>query len=224
MAPRAKANQDAATATGTGTGTGTDKIDRITDDQTSTDRGTGTGTGTGTDQATGDQSAAATENDTFVQPTITVKPPRKPRKDKGQAKVQTQRKPAEGGLTTDQVALTMCASLSAIAVAVTQREEAAMQPAEMALIQPALVSTLSGMSERAKEKVSQYSGPVMLAAGLGLWELRLAKIKPVQPAKQQPQQQQPRAPIPQERRNGREDDPGYPSESILAVLGGGLSA
>ena len=221
MAPRAKATQDAATATGTGTGT--DQIDRIADDQPSSDRGTGTGTGTGTDQATAEQVTAGTENDSFVQPTITVKPARKPRKDKGQIKGQTQRKPAEGGLTTDQVALTMCASLSAIAVAVTQREEAAMQPAEMALIQPALVSTLSGMSERAKEKVDQYSGPVMLAAGLGLWALRLAQIKPAQPAKQQPQQQ-PRAPIPQERRNGREDDPGYPSESILAVLGGGLSA
>lgn len=201
------------------TGTGnTDRQGGIIESGTSDDRGTGTSTSTSAEVKEAENSAS--ENNQTYQ-TIAVKQPRKPRKDKGTSKAAR----AESGgnsLSLDQVSATMCATASAIAVAITQREDAAMQPAEMGLIQPALADTLRGMGERAKQAVDQYSGAVMLAAGLGLWALRLSQMKPAQPTAQPARQ--PRAPMPQPaKRNdpAGDDDPGHPPVDLYRALGSG---
>lgn len=49
-----------------------------------------------------------------------------------------------------------------------------MTEAEQALIKPSLIATLEGMSDELKNKVTSYSNPIMLVAGLGLWGLRIS--------------------------------------------------
>jgi hypothetical protein len=72
------------------------------------------------------------------------------------------------------LAATACVALSAAAITLSGDPQTALLPSEQALIKPALVATLQSLSEQAQARVSQYTNPVLLIAGLGLWALRIA--------------------------------------------------
>lgn len=83
-------------------------------------------------------------------------------------------------------------TLSALAVAFTGDANSVMNEAESTLVRQGLETSLQQLSDEAQAKVGQYSGLVMLAAGLGLWGLRIApsfkpKAKPAaQPIRKMP--------------------------------------
>lgn len=185
MVKRTTATQSqTGTTTGIGTGTGTRPANRRVESG-------GTGTGTGTRGGTGKedrdrnvvsktgseetpeeksegQAVDLVQSETLA---VTVQQPKKPRSDQG--KSHHAKKPVDKSenLLTAKI---LCASVSTVAVTITNDPRVAMTEAETQMIVNPLADILQGLSDDSRERLNKYANPVMVLAGLVLWGVRIS--------------------------------------------------
>lgn len=158
----------------------------------------------------GEETLPSDQTSEVYQVSLEQPPARKRRSDAG--KPRGKRSAVTG---RQQEAQMLIAALSAGAVALTHRPEAAMTESEAGLIESPLAATLDMLPEAVKARYANYINPVLLAVGLGMWGIRISPYF-MPPTKTPSPAVKPSTPTPTPADNGQAVTP----TDLLSILNG----